>query len=293
MTPFIDKNILVIVAHPDDETLFASSALSSCRQLSIVHVTDGATSRRAAVKKGFRNRSAYAKARHAEFLDALQSGRISAKSESLGYRDQRSTYYMGSIAKRLENIIRIFKPELVLTHAYEGCHLDHDTTCFAAHLAIRRAGSPCPIWEFAAYHVQAEHSIQGLFPENGGPEPVIVHLNGCQKATKREMLHCFVSQAEIIAGFTQETECFRPAPQYNFKDPPFSGRLGHEAGSHGREGRFWRALATAEHEAEVDNPKSFLKLLLLRFLLRAGIKLRRFRQRHFVSTTEAVTQRVR
>jgi LmbE family N-acetylglucosaminyl deacetylase len=56
--------VLLVAAHPDDETLFAAAQFSACRTLCIIHTTDGATSRRAA----------YAAARRSELATSLAAG---------------------------------------------------------------------------------------------------------------------------------------------------------------------------------------------------------------------------
>ena len=72
--PFAGKRLLLVAAHPDDETLLAASQFSACRTLRIVHTTDGATSRRAARANGFSSRAAYADARRSELATSLVQG---------------------------------------------------------------------------------------------------------------------------------------------------------------------------------------------------------------------------
>jgi LmbE family N-acetylglucosaminyl deacetylase len=101
---FAGLRVMLIAAHPDDETLFASSQLSACRTLCIMHTTDGVTSRRPARNRGFRNRTEYAKARRQELRAALVAGGIVAGDVCLGYRDQTVSYRMRETAKRLHDI---------------------------------------------------------------------------------------------------------------------------------------------------------------------------------------------
>ena len=68
-------SVLLVAAHPDDETLFAVARFSACRTLCIVHTTDGATSRRAARANRFSSRAAYAPLRDAaDSATSLASG---------------------------------------------------------------------------------------------------------------------------------------------------------------------------------------------------------------------------
>lgn len=243
---FAGLRVMLIAAHPDDETLFASSQLSACRTLCIVHTTDGVTSRRAARNKGFRNRVAYAKARRLELRAALAAGGIVAGDVCLGYRDQTVSYRMRETATRLRDIFRITRPDIILTHGYEGGHLDHDATCFAVHQAVRCLAEPIPIWEFAGYHVQHGEVDQNVFPADGRSSVTTIELNDAEREAKRKMLGCFRTQGDVVANFLLNFEAFRPAPAYDFSEPPFTGKLGYEISLNNSEGRHWRSVACSE-----------------------------------------------
>jgi N-acetylglucosamine malate deacetylase 2 len=243
---FAGLRVMLIAAHPDDETLFASSQLSACRTLCIVHTTDGVTTRRAARNRGFRNRAAYAKARRQELRAALAAGGIVAGDVCLGYRDQTVSYRMRETAVRLRDIFRITRPDVILTHGYEGGHLDHDATCYAVHQAVRSLAKPVPIWEFAGYHVQQGQVGRNAFPADGRSSVTSIELNSTQREAKRKMLDCFVTQRDVVANFLLSFEAFRPAPAYDFSQPPFAGKLGYEISPDNSEGKFWRSVACAE-----------------------------------------------
>ncbi len=276
---FAGRHVLLIAAHPDDETLFASSQLSACRILCILHTTDGVTTRRVARNKGFCNCTAYAQARRQELRAALAAGGIVAGDACLGYRDQTTSYHMGEIAVRLRDIFRITRPDVILTHGYEGGHLDHDATCFAVHQAVRGLAKPIPIWEFAGYHVQQGQVCRNAFPADGRSSVTSIELNATQREAKRKMLNCFVTQREVVANFLLGFEVFRPAPAYDFSQPPFAGKLGYEISLNNSEGRHWRSVACSEARLlESANYKSsgsrHAKLLLW-----MGFKISRLKRR--------------
>lgn len=243
---FAGLSVMLVAAHPDDETLFASSQLSACRTLCIVHTTDGVTSRRAARNKGFRTRAAYAQARRQELRAALAAGGITAGEVCLGYRDRTVSYHMHEAALRLREMLRIARPDIILTHGYEGGHLDHDATCFAVHQAVRGLDMPIPIWEFAGYHVQQGQVGRNAFPVDGRASATSVRLNATQCDVKRKMLDCFATQGDVVANFLLDSEAFRPAPAYDFSEPPFAGKLGYEISLNNAEGQCWRSVACAE-----------------------------------------------
>jgi LmbE family N-acetylglucosaminyl deacetylase len=244
--PFAGKRVLLVAAHPDDETLFAASQFSACGTLCIVHTTDGATSRRAARANGFSSRAAYAAARRQELATALAVGGVTAACVTLGYRDQTASYHLGVIAARLHGIFEATRPDIILTHGYEGGHLDHDATCCAVNLALRRLGRKIPVWEFAGYHSQAGRVAKNRFPEDGRPAPITLVLDEAQRRMKACMLECFTTQRQVVQGFSLYEEQFHPALDYDFSLPPFAGLLGYEIDPQAPEGRAWRALVRAE-----------------------------------------------
>ena len=125
---------------------------------------------------------------------------------------------------------------------HEGGDLDHDATCCAVHLALRRLGRQIPVWEFAGYHVQWGRIVRNRFPEDGRPAPITLVLDEAQRRTKARMLECFTTQRRVVEGFSLHAEQFRPAPDYDFSVPPFAGPLGYEIDPRAPEGRAWRPL---------------------------------------------------
>jgi N-acetylglucosamine malate deacetylase 2 len=247
--PFAGRRLMVVVAHPDDEVLFAGGQFSTCAQLGIVHVTDGAPSIRVARAKGFASLDAYAEARRTELQAALDVAGLTASYRNLGYRDQLASFHMPAIAKDLVKTIGEWTPDIVLTHAYEGGHMDHDATAFAVAAATRHRPDGLQVWEMACYHRQDGRPVQGSFPRDRfGPGRVLT-LSAEAEAVKRRMLACFASQAALIGAFPTGHECVRPAPPHDFTRAPVDEPLNYESEVWGMQGRHWRALAAASTEA--------------------------------------------
>ena len=116
----------------------------------VVHVTDGAPrDERYAQSKGFATREEYARARRREVASALgHVGITPERIRGLGYVDGEASLQLLELVFDIADLIDEVRPEIVLTHPYEGGHSDHDATAFAVHLAcgiLRRDKAPAPI----------------------------------------------------------------------------------------------------------------------------------------------------
>ncbi len=239
----------VIVAHPDDEAIGAGARLRALPDAVIVHVTDGAPRDPAyALRKGFPSRESYARSRQGELSAALAMlGVPRERTHCLDIVDGEAADRLVEITYRLADLLDRLRPEVAVTHPYEGGHTDHDATAFAVHLAcgmLRREGAPAPIvLELTSYHMYGGSRRLGEFLPFPELEERTVDLEPGTQHLKQEMYDCFASQQQCLASFPRDREKFRAAPRYLFTKPPHPGRLLYEHVSPDFNGARWRESA--------------------------------------------------
>ncbi len=241
INPLSGRHVMIVAAHADDETIGAGGAMADANRITLVHVTDGGESLFRAWLKGFMTRAAYARARRNEIQNAMALLPLKVEMVTLDIHDMRAAYRIADIALRLKPLIRERQPDLVITHAYEGGHPDHDATAMAVHLAMRDLNPPCPLYEMAGYHRAGGRNVFGAFAQSGG-DAICVALAPQAQARKSSMLATFVTQRNIVARFPREAEYFRPAPVYDFTKPVHSGTLFYEVQFLPMRRPLWNAL---------------------------------------------------
>jgi LmbE family N-acetylglucosaminyl deacetylase len=249
-TPHDAPRTMVVCAHPDDETAGAGARLAALGDAELICLTDGAPADgRDQHRLGFATRAAYARARRAERRAALALAGIGdARVHDLDVADQEAAYHLPTLARTLAAWLAARRPDVVLTHPYEGGHPDHDASAFAVHAAVRRLamrGAQAPaIIEMTSYHARGGRIALGTFlPAREHLVRTIV-LGAASRARKQRMIGCYASQRAMLRTFPIARERFRLAPRYDFTRPPHAGRLWYEwFGWGGMTGRRWCALA--------------------------------------------------
>ena len=249
------RRIVAVVAHPDDEVLGCGVLLSRTPGASVIHITDGAPRQGGhAERAGFATPQAYAEARRVELETAMALAGIGPERLlCLGIADQEASHNLAAVARRLVPLLR--DKNVVLTHAYEGGHPDHDATAFAVHAACAALGGDAPLLvEMPFYRASPNDWLRQEFEPrpDAGPE-VVLELTDDQCGLKRKMYEAHASQADILSGFPIGTERFRVAPAYAFEALPNAGLILYERYGWGLTGAGWIAQVRAAR-AQMSGP---------------------------------------
>lgn len=238
----------VVTAHPEDVAVGLGGVVADLPNVSVVCVTDGAPARREWWGVPCPSREAYASARWRELECALAiAGVPPERRHARSHIDQTLSRDLAGLARDVAGTLIEIRPGVVLTHAYEGGHPDHDATCFAVRNAcvlMDRLGFQAPrVIEFTSYFADGSRTAVGEFLQSNAPV-VSVGLGRERWIRKRRMLDCFISQRAMRSRLpAQETERFRAAPEYDFGRPPHRGALFYERFEWGVSGAEWQALA--------------------------------------------------
>ncbi len=232
LAPLLGRT-LVIVAHPDDETIGCGGLLQRMREPAVVFCTDGAPRDHYFWAK-YSSREAYAALRRKEALKALgiigvdrvEFLPLPGKSEP--FVDQDLFLAIPKATEKISVLVDQYRPTALLTHAYEVGHPDHDTCCFMVSGIAAERG--LPVWEFPLYHRGRGEAIrwQEFLVPNG--TEVLLDITPQELERKQNMLAVYRSQGEMLAAFFQlGVERFRPLAGYDFSLPPHEGILNYEA----------------------------------------------------------------
>jgi len=238
--------ILLLAAHPDDETIGASVVLSRFPQTAVVFLTDGAPRDTRFWSAGVNgSREDYAETRRWEALRALALAGISNyRVFWLGGVDQEAVFEIGMLAERFTKLLCEMRPEIVITHAYEGGHPDHDSAAVVAAVATSSLETPPTVLEMTSYHAVDGRCVTGDFLNSDPVLESCFELSSGDRDRKRQMMDVYASQRLVLENFPIDYERLRMAPSYNFSEPPHPGKLWYECMGWPMTGTRWRELAT-------------------------------------------------
>jgi LmbE family N-acetylglucosaminyl deacetylase len=225
----LPKRPLIFVAHPDDESLACGGLLQRVETALVVFATDGAA-------PGFGG-------------DRI-SGSIEAYSDTRFLEASRALAHLPhALFQRLMNpdgsyfvevhlfeelpdafaslcaVARSFSPDAIVSHTYEGAHLDHDACSFlAAHAATELS---LPLLEFPLYWLDANGTVirqkfrDCAITAGSATKGIELHLSESEVDRKRKMLAEYGTQRGTVSSFAPEVERFRLAamPNDSFRNP--------------------------------------------------------------------------
>lgn len=119
---------LVVVAHPDDETLGVGGTIAKWGDCTVMVMADGVTSR---------DEDASPDARRLAFYAATKALGV-IETHSCDLPDQRlDTYPLYKLARQITRAIELYRPDRILTHHLGDLNKDHRLTAEAVLVACR------------------------------------------------------------------------------------------------------------------------------------------------------------
>src|SRR5215213_1257169 len=189
-----EGSVLFIVAHPGDEIIAAGGSMEQLPNAEFLHVTNGAPRDLAtAVDDGYFDRLEYAEARKREFFAALECAGLNAERTSeLGFAAGEVSRNLATLTMSIAAVLREREPDVVVTHAYEGTHADHDAIAFAVQTAcalLESDGFAAPLRvEAAGYTDWGGDGIVGEFVTPSFTDGVKAQLTPDRRRLKQCML---------------------------------------------------------------------------------------------------------
>jgi N-acetylglucosamine malate deacetylase 2 len=216
--------VLVFVAHPDDESIGCSALLQRATEALVVFAVDGAPPHYG-FESTFRSLLNYSETRFREASRALRlipncSLRRLPATDGTWFVDQHLFLGLPKAFCSLLQIVREFSPDLLVSHAFEGGHIDHD----ACHVLARQTARALNLrhLEFPLYwRSEPGQDIFQRFRETRDGE-FALNLSPQELLVKRQMLAEYRTQQRVTSLFRPETETFRPMIHDDFPKPAWS-----------------------------------------------------------------------
>lgn len=231
LAPLLGKT-LVIVAHPDDESVGCGGLMQRMREAVVLYCTDGAP-RDEYFWRAYGSREAYARVRRQEAARAAAEVGVKrieflppAENPGRIFVDQDLFLNIPAALHGISTLVEEIRPDVLLSLAYEGGHPDHDTCAFLTSWISREY--VIPAWELPLYHRTVDGAeVRQEFLVAEGNE-VLFDATPGEVERKHRMLNAYASQKQTIDLFNPAIERFRPQAAYDFSRPPHHGKLNYE-----------------------------------------------------------------
>jgi|GEM_PF-3244403 len=240
------EKILVVCAHPDDETFGAGGVIIknvlAGNHVKILMFTDGSPSE-------FGGTREYAKQRRMELEKAMSVAGVAKRDiVYLGYDDLNFIFELGKTGidesvGRIADIIRDYKPDKIYVHAYDHGNLDHDSVNYITVRAIEKTGvMGIKLYEFTQYTKFGYHTPipKKLSVVDHEKYPVVeLKMTAAEEDLKKKMGGYYVSQdqygvcdlttdwpeprkecADSINKFFYHKDLIRKYPGYDYTKSP-------------------------------------------------------------------------
>lgn len=255
------RDVMIVAAHPDDETIALGGQLHRMQGVRILHMTDGAPlDMEDAHAQGFGRREDYADVRRKELIAAMTLAGIDRKQLlSLAVPDKATSFGIAELAQKLAVIFRDYRIRWVISHDFEGGHPDHDATAFvvyaACHLMRQGGVRPPKVLEFPLYHLRKRCLIVQQFASAGeAATSRELPLDDAAAAVKRRMLSQYLTQRRTLSVFAAAEERVRIALKRSFLALPNGGEVYYAYFNWGLRPDDWAPLA-ANASRELNLPE--------------------------------------
>jgi N-acetylglucosamine malate deacetylase 2 len=209
---------LIFVAHPDDETLACAGLLQRVETSLVVFATDG-TPAGFGLERKYGSLKTYTELRFQEASRALShvlsaSFRWLTRADGSYFEDMHVYEELSEAASSLRAIAASFSPDAIVSHTYEGGHIDHDACSF---LAMNVAGVlSLKRFEFPMYWTDASgHTVQQKFRDTragwSAGNVMESQLSETEIECKKAMMAEYRTQKGTVSAFDPGVEMFRLA----------------------------------------------------------------------------------
>jgi N-acetylglucosamine malate deacetylase 2 len=162
---------------------------------------------------------------------------------SLGYALQETPAHLMQLTRSVAAIFRRLRPDIVLTHAYEGGDCDRDAAAFAVHHAARDLQKRPILVEMTSWMGTGEVRSLGEFLHKPGVCERISRLTDGEQLRKKVLVALVPELRSRGPEPDLQAERFRMAPVYDFTRPPHSEKVGYEQTGGRWTGESWRTEA--------------------------------------------------